>query len=75
MIKTILSSFIKSIKNVSVDDSKSKRYRKREITRKGDIVLGQVLSLITQRAIICQYIEENQIFIISVKFVGEDFCS
>ena len=56
MIKTILSSFIKSIKMFL-------------------LILGPGSSLITQRAIICQYIEENHPFIISVNFVGSDFCS
>ena len=73
--KDYIEQLYQKYQNVSVDDSKSKDAVKERLQGKKILVLGPGSSLITQRAIICQYIEENHPFIISVNFVGSDFCS
>lgn len=73
--KEYIEQLYQKYQNVSVDDSESKEAIKVKLQGKKILVLGPGASLISQKSVIRQYIEENHPFIISTNFAGNDFCS
>lgn len=73
--KDYIEQLYQKYQNVSVDDSGSKDTIKEKLQGKNILVLAPGSTLITQKDIVRQYIEENNPFIISVNFVGNDFCA
>lgn len=72
--KDYIEQLYQEYQNVSFDDFKSKDAIKTKLQGKKILVLAPGSTLITQKDIIRQYIEENNPVIISVNFVNNDFC-